>query len=84
MFFSFVLFCTVATIIEKKSVEDDLMVVPEFAPPLHLFNVDKGHVVNFLVAHLNIVWLGVGRNIGSRRLQATCTLLLERQVLTLK
>ena len=43
------------------------------SPPL--YNVDRSHVDNFLVAPLNIVWWG--------GFQATCTLLSEKHCLKL-
>ena len=52
-------------------------------PPLPLYIVDRSHVVNFFVGPLNIVWWGEGRDMGWRRVQATCTLLFAKRGLKL-
>ena len=60
---------------------DDLMAVIEFGSLSPVHDVDRSRVVNFLVGPLNIVWWGVGRDMGWRRVQATCMLLFEKHCL---
>ena len=50
------------------------MAVLEFGPLSPPNNVDKNHVVNFLVGPLNIVWWGRRGIWVEEGVQATCTL----------
>ena len=67
----------------RKKCWNDLMVFIEFGSFFSLFNFDRSYVVSFLVAPPNIVWWGVGRDMGWKGVRATCTLLFEKHCLKL-
>ena len=54
------------------------MAALEFEPLYLQYNVDRCHVVNFIVVPLNIVGEGEGKDMGWRNVQAACTLLFEK------